>query len=76
MPKILDFESDMPLSEWAQFIKDQAEDLLLLANEHEAAPTSGTATSVTDALDRLQALLRGARLQHDPDWVSEEEDDS
>jgi hypothetical protein len=75
MAKILDFDSDMPLSEWAQFIKDQAEDLLLLANEHEAAATSGTATSVTDALDRLQELLRGARRAHETDGGSEEEDD-
>ncbi len=35
MAKVIDFAGDLPLSEWAQFIMDQSEDLQVLANQYE-----------------------------------------
>ena len=56
-----DYADDMPLSEWAQFLKDQAEDLILLANAYEASPTILTKEATSDSLDRIEGLLSGAR---------------
>ncbi len=61
MAKVIDFAGDLPLSEWAQFIMDQAEDLQVLANQYEDVPNEATKEAVSDALERIESLLRGAR---------------
>ncbi len=56
-----DYADDLPLPEWAQFLKDQGEDFILLANAHEAVPTLLTKQAASDSLDRIEGLLSGAR---------------
>jgi hypothetical protein len=56
-----DYTGDMPLGEWAQFLKDQADDLIILASGHEAAPTILTKQAASDSLDRIEGLLSAAR---------------
>ena len=61
MAKVIDYAGDLPLSECAQFLMDQAEDLLVLANQHEDTPSPASKEAVAEALDRVEGLLRGAR---------------
>ena len=58
--KVIASAGNLPLSEWATLIKDQAEDLVVLINAHEATPTDNTKQAVHASLDRIDSLVRAA----------------
>ncbi len=65
MARVKDFAGDLALSEWARLLKEESEQLTLLANVHEAMPTATTKEAVVSALDSIQGLLSGAHRSID-----------
>ena len=59
MPKIRDYAGDLTLSEWVRHMKEQVDELKLLAIAHEGMPTPTTKKAALSALDSLQGLLNG-----------------
>ena len=61
MARVRDFMGEVALSEWAQLLKAQTDDLMLLAKVHENARSKATREAVFSVLDSMEDLLRGAQ---------------
>jgi hypothetical protein len=60
MPNIRDYAGELTLSEWVRYMKEQVDELKLLAIAYEGLPTPTTKEAALSALDSMEGLLNGA----------------
>jgi hypothetical protein len=75
MARIRDFAGEAPLSEWVRLLKEQTDELVLLAKVHDSARSAVTREAVESVLDSMEGLLRGTHrtleqeTHHEAHWV-------